>query len=206
MRKKSSSIDLTPLLDVILIFLFLALMINAGELLDVRALLEESEEQLAFLESEQEDTRAALADANERLSALSDWDNDRLGLLNDIEKLTYWKEVAEGEANFLSISVNEIAPERFIIVTSPNEDVYQQAIEFAAVGNSIANEEGINEFIYNTLSTIIESFGNEQPFFIIFDRSGSLNMEVRLIDRAVNMYKTTEVEDESINIYFTPSR
>ena len=202
MRKKSSSFDLTPLLDVILILLFLALIINAGEIIDARAHLEESEEQRALMESERDDAILSLNHANERLEALSDWDNERTSMLDEIGALSDWKTAAEGVMHFITINYRaDVDPRRITISAEPD---IEKMFEFIWEGNNIVNNDQISEDINSLLSDIVQSKTTGQPILILFEYNGIRTQEYNLVVRdAIIPFVESENAKNDFNIYYS---
>lgn len=201
-KKKSSSFDLTPLLDVILILFFIALIINAGEIIDVRAHLDESEEQRILLETERDDARLSLSHANERLEALSDWDNERSSLLDEIGALSDWKTAAEGVIHFVTIEYKaDVDPRRIIISAEPD---IEGMLEFQWEGNRIVNRDQIFDDLNSVLSDIVESQSKEQPILILFQYGGIRTQEYDLIVKdIITPFAESENAKNDFNIYYS---
>ena len=201
MRKKSSSFDLTPLLDVILILLFIALIINAGEIIDARAHLDESEEQRAILESERDDARLSLSNANERLEALSDWDNERSGLLDELGALSDWKTAAEGVMHFITIDYQaDNDSHRIIISAEPDID---GMFEFLWEGNTIVNKDQIIDDLNTLLLDIVQSKSTGQPILILFEHKGIRTQEYNLVNDVIVSFAESENVNNDFNIYYS---
>jgi len=201
MRKKSSSFDLTPLLDVILILLFLALIINAGEIIDVRAHLEESEEQRALLESERDNAILSLNDANDRLEALSDWDNERTSLLDEIGALSSWKTAAEGVMHFITINYQADDDPRKVIVSA--EPDIEGMFEFIWEGNNIVNKDQFSDDINSLLLDIVQSKSTGQPILILFEHRGIRTQEFNLVNDEIVSLAESENAKNDFNIYYS---
>jgi len=186
MKKKSSSFDLTPLLDVILILLFLALIVNTGEMIDYRTQLEESEEQRIILEKERNETTLALNEANERLVALSDWDNERTSLTDELGALNDWRAATEQAIHFISIFIQTDVEPRIINIGARSD--IEKTIELIWAdddSNIITNEDSVVSEFNRILSEIIELETDGQSVLIMFDYTDIRRQEFNLIDRCI---------------------
>ena len=157
MKRRFSSFDLTPLLDVILILLFLALMVNTGIMLDNRTDFEESEGQRIAVEQELAEVSIDLIDALERLNTLSDWDNERDRLLFEMGELVDWKTATEQTIHFIYIDYPSDFEPLAIHVTSGGDRLRDISVLWATEGNVILNRDVIGNELSSALQTIIES-------------------------------------------------
>ena len=171
MKKRDILIDLTPLLDVILVLFFLLLIQNAGAITGIRSqleeTLEETEKQQAIIEQELAETGAALDDANERLEALSDWDNERAKLLDELDALDEWRADAEQAIHFVYIDYLSYVEPRIIRVVSGSREDHEITIVWATDGNVISNRDSIRGELNAELQAAVDSRLDEHPFLIL---------------------------------------
>ena len=190
MKKKDILIDLTPLLDVILILFFLLLIQNTEIITAVRTQLEETELQQGIIEQELAEADAALDDANERLEAFSDWDNERERLLNELGVLDDWKLVAEQAIHFIYIDYQSNIEPRAFHVTSGDERLRDISIIWAD-GNNIQNRDAIRNELISALQTITESRSEVLPFLVLVRYSDIRQQEYRLINEILESFINT---------------
>jgi len=203
-KKKSSSFDLTPLLDVILILFFLILLRNTGEMVDFRTQLDESEVKRIILESERDEALGSLGDANERLAALSDWDNERTGLLDELGTLNDWKEAAQGAINFITLTIQTNIEPRVINISAEPDTDNDLEIIWADNDNIIINEDQITNELTGMLRDIVISQPSGHPTLIMLNHTGIRRQEFNLINGAINLFIEEESTGHDSNIYYSP--
>ena len=203
-KRKTSSFDLTPLLDVILILLFLALIINAGEVIDYRNRLDESIEQITGIEQANKDLENQLGVMNDRLEALSDWDSERSAMMSELDALAGWKDVAEGAVHFISLDISTIDETRTVNIVTKTMPEQNIEIIWAEDGsNTIINRSEASADIRRILSEITEPFTDEQPVLIMFNETGIRLQEYYLIDNEINAFKDAVRSGQDLSIYYT---
>jgi len=203
-RTRNLVIDLTSFLDVILILMFLALLMNTGEMEDFKTQLDESEELRINVELELGLALDALDDANERLAALSDWDDERIGLLDEIGALTDWKTATAGAIHFITVDVqSDVEPRLLNIYTEHSGDGSFEII-WSDTTNEISNETQLDSDLSDLLRDIIESNSSEKPTLIMFDHTGIRRQEFNLIDRCIKSVIALENTQNGLKIYYSP--
>ena len=191
MKKKDILIDLTPLLDVILVLFFLLLIQNAEIITAVRTQLEETEFQQGIIEQELAQASDSLDDANERLEAFSDWDNERNRLLNELGVLDDWKIVAEQAIHFICIDYKSDIEPRTFHVTSGGEKLRDISIIWADDRNVIQNSDVIRNEVNTALQIISEARSEALPFLILIRYSDIRQQEYQLIREILEAFINT---------------
>jgi len=177
---------------------------NTGEMEDYRTQLEESEELRVGIELELGAAQDTIIAVNERLDALSDWDNERVGLLDDIEALNNWITAAEGAIHFITINVNiSIEPRILSIQAEPIDDGSFEII-WSNVSNEIENESQLTNDISDVLRDIVETNSIEKPTLIMFNHTGIRRQEFNLIDGIIKSFISHENTQHDISIYYSP--
>jgi hypothetical protein len=197
MRKRDILIDLTPLLDVVLIMMFLVLLQNKALVADYKDRYDESAEQLIVVEQE-------LNEANERLDALSDWDNERLILTGELGLLSDWKTSVEEAVYFVEINIlTDVEPRGVSVKAKPDTNSEFPLLWAEDDSNRITNGNDILDWLDKTLSDVIEPEFDEKPVIILFDYSGIFNKEFNLIDGGISSFLESESRDYGLNIYYS---
>jgi len=200
MKKRDILVDLTPLLDVILILFFMMLLQSTGEMVDYRTQLQESEEQRIIMEQELDDTKVAYQNMSERLSALSDWDNDRLSLIDELESINEWKTAVESAVYFIAIDVQPSDNNRFVNISALPDKHYTIDVIWADDGGSIINRNYITEELHIALTEIIMSRTGTQPVLIMFEEP-TYNREDVIIKEAIRSFINDAVMEHDLSIY-----
>lgn len=203
-RTRNLVIDLTSFLDVILILMFLTLLMNTGEMEDYKSQLDESEELRLSIEHELGLAQNALIDKSDRLDALSDWDNERLGLLDEIGALSDWKAAAEGAIRFITIDYHATNEPREISILVESE--ISGTVEFIWDGNNITNDIHIQNEVNALLSDAIISGSSNQPLLIMLDYTEMRNREFNLINSVIMTFIELENARNEFNIYYSHYR
>jgi len=202
MKIRDIVFDLTAFLDVILVLLFLVLTLNTGELIDYRAQLDESDRQRISIEAELAEAEASLADVEEQLDALSDWEDDRLGIIDEIGALHEWREIVENAVHFIFVYIQIYDDQRTIWVEANPDMLHEIEIIWADdAQNIITNEPYIIENLNQTFSEIIETKEHEHPVILMFNTTGIALQEYRLITRGIDDFVSYAGDD--LNIYLS---
>ena len=203
MKKKEIKFDLTALLDITLILLFSILLLNAGQMVDFKSQLEESEEQRARIEEEKDEAERAYDEISDRLAALSDWDTERLELTEERNALDGWKTAVEESFNTISIDVQSEDGRRIINI----EPKLGQAKKIEMIwavdsSNVIINERYVLGELDTILSDVVETQSrlNEQPMLIMFNYGEIRNKEFILIYNGIQSFIDAKPD---INIYYS---
>ena len=202
-KRKFSSFDLTPLLDVILILLFLALIINAGEIIDYRVRLEDSEEMRMNIDRELNETNIILGQTRDRLEALNDWDNERINLSNELNDLAGWKTAAEEAMQFISIRIKTDVEPRIITINAQPIEEHNIDIIWADENNTIINRNDISNELNDLLSKIIDTLSPNLPTLIMFNETGIRQQEYTLINNLITSFILLHNPKQDTNIYYS---
>ena len=211
MKKKEIAVDLTSLLDVVLILLFSVLVLNAGQIIDAISRLDESEElraaalwQLGEAEAALGETEAALGEASLRLDALSDWDSERLSLIGELGALETWRDAAEEAARFVSLVVLAEDGRRMIFVSARPDIEERIEIEWAADGrNIILNHDFVESELSRLLQSILSPMPEGKPALLMLNETGIAFQEFNLVYRALRQFIASETE---IPVYLSVHR
>jgi len=206
MKKRDIAIDLTAFLDVILILMFFALMQNAGGIIEYRTQLYEIEAQVIILQQEQDELEYALADANERLLILSDWDNERAALVDELDTLSSQHSIMAEAANFVFLHMN-IDDHRRVIAIETSPGIYYEIEVFwdGAGGNNIANESNILQRLSTVLSTLADAQVGSHPMLVMFSYSDRVaRQEHIVITRGIRLLIDNSTHD--FQIYYSVHR
>jgi hypothetical protein len=177
---------------------------NTGEMEDYRTQLVESEELRVGIELELGAAQDTIVAVNERLDALSDWDNERIGLLDEIGALNDWITATEGAIYFIKVDVQIDVEPRLMNIYSEHTGDNIFEIIWSNVGNEIANVSQLTNDFSDVLRNIVESNSSEKPTLIMFNHTGVRVQEFNLIDRGIKTFISSENEQHSSNIYYSP--
>ena len=194
MKRREVIIDLTALLDIILILFFSVLILNTSQILeseeraaDYQARIFDMEEYLTSVEKE-------LDDALLRLEALSEWDIERLELIEEVSTQHIWRDAVEQAVFFVYINVSTQDERRILnMMARPN---INENIEIVwGTANIIINTGFVGVEINRVLDYIITA----QPMIIMFDETNIRLQEFRLIMQNVRQF--IEANNESVIRY-----
>jgi len=206
MKKRDIAIDLTAFLDVILVLMFFALIQNAGGMIDYRAQIYEMETQIVILGQEQYELEYALADANERLIILSDWDNERNRLEDELGALNAWHTIAANAANFTFVHMNIDNYSRVVAIeTSPGNFTYIQVFWDDTGGNTIVNESAVLQYISVTMHSVADALVGNHPMLVVFSYCERVaRQEYTVIYRGIRSFLDNSTHN--FQIYYSTHR
>jgi hypothetical protein len=198
MKKREILVDLTSLLDVILIIMFFILVQNTGNMTsykeklenDYKETLEKTEEQLSNAKQERDE-------AKEKLEKLSDSDNEITRLEHELDDLTDWRTVVEDAIYFVSIEMQTDVETRTINITAKPNFNSKIDVKWADDSNIIENEDDVLSELSTTLSSMISS--DERPVLIMFNYNRIRNKEFNLIDKGISLFRA----ERDFNIHYS---
>ena len=189
MKRREIVIDLTALLDIILILFFSVLILNTGQILeseeraaDYQTRFFEMEEYLTSLEEE-------LHDALLRLEALSDWDTERLELIDEIDTQHIWRNAVEQAVFFVYMNVSTQDDRRILNITA-SPDINENIEIVWGAANTIIN----TGFVSSEINRVLDSVITSQLIIIMFDETDIRLQEFRLIIQTIRQFIETNNE------------
>jgi len=205
MKKRDIVMDLTVFIDVVLVLMFLVLTQNTGEMYDYRAQLYEAENQLAALKQDADEMAATLdgvnellADVNERLAAVSDWNNDRLGLMDELGPLQEQMELIRDAVHFVFISMHIENHSRVLHIEAAPNVSQTFGVVWLASENRIVNSVEVAEWVRTIISNIAETIDGEHPIMIMLNYTGIARQEYSLIVNAIRYFDGDDYEEHNI--------
>ena len=157
MKKRQILVELTPLLDVILIMLFVLLVQSKTQVQAAEVDRDEAESESAVLKVELESVKNALEEAKRRERTLG---------------------IVDEKSAIVTVSVIESSPRRILIESDGGTVTY--------VSLDSGRSDTARERFIGALRSIIEEGGTESAFLVFqYDRNGIYNSEYELIKDAV---------------------
>ena len=192
MKRREIVIDLTALLDIILILFFSVLILNTGQMLeseeraaDYQTRFIEMEEYLAVLEEE-------LNDALLLIEALGEIEG--LELMEELIAQHIWRDAVEQAVFFVYMNVSMQDNRRILNITA--RDNINEGIEMVwGAANTIIN----TGFVSSEINRVLDSVITAQPMIIMFDETDIRLQEFRLIIQNIRQF--IETNDEFVIRY-----
>ena len=157
MKKRQILVELTPLLDVILIMLFVLLVQSKTQVQAAEVDRAEAESESAVLKVELESVKNVLEEAKRRERTLG---------------------IVDEKSAIVTVSVIESSPRRILIESDGGTVTY--------VSLDSGRSDTARERFIGALRSIIEEGGTESAFLVFqYDRNGIYNSEYELIKDAV---------------------
>lgn len=192
MRKREVAIDLTALLDVILILFFSVLLLNTEQIARQRLSAEEADEQRAAAERELAGAMEALGETMERLEALREWDTERLGLLDEAKAQGVWRAAVEGAFVVARMGVSAAEGRRLLGIEG--REAGESVEIFWGAGNAIQNREYVENAVTAALGAMLDAAPGETPMLVMLDDAGIAWQEFGLVYGAVRRFAESRPE------------
>ena len=193
MKRREIFIDLTALLDIILILFFSVLILNTGQLSDFHSRLIEAEEYLSITEefwvtAEQERIVAGemLDELMLRLEALDDWDSERLEFIDRARAQYAWRVAVEQAIFFIYIHVEPDNGRRMAVISTHDTDESVEIIWALDDRNIIINTGFVTNEIHRILDDRIAH--RTTPIIIMFNDAGIFLQEFNTIIQALHQF------------------
>ena len=184
MKRREVIIDLTALLDIVLILFFSVLILNTGQILeseeraaDYQTRFFEIEESFATLEDELD---AALF----RLEELSEWDTERLELIDKVNIQHIWRDAVEQAVFFIYIHVSAQDNRRILNIDNETIEIIW------GIENTIIN----TGFVSSEINRVLDYINTTQLVIIMFDETDIRLQEFRLIMQNIRQFAETSNE------------
>ena len=189
MKRKGIIFDLTPLLDVILILFFSVLLMNFEQVTEYISRFREAEQQRIVAEQELGLAEAELYEVSIRLEALSEWDTERLELIEALDAQVVWRSAIEEAIYVIALHVHTEDGRRLINISArPDIDETIEIIWAVDGRNIIQNTGFVSSEIDRVLHNIIAPLPNERLILIMFNEAGIAVQEFNLIIRNIELF------------------
>ena len=182
MKRREIAIDLTALLDIVLILFFSVLILNTGQILeseekaaDYQARFFEMQESFAMLENE-------LDDALLQLEILSEIEG--LELIEEVILQNIWRAAVEQAVFFVYVNVSEQDNRRIL-------NINDETIEITwGIENTIIN----TGFVSSEINRVLDYINTTQLVIVMFDETDIRLQEFRLIMQNIRQFTETNNE------------
>jgi biopolymer transport protein ExbD len=199
MKKREILIDLTSLLDVVLILMFFILVQSTGNLTNIK---EELREELQITENQLASARQERDAANKKLEEQSNWDNERTKFERELNDLNDWRTAVEEAIFCVSIEMQtNVEPHTINISAKPNVNNSIDVIWADGDSNVITNENDVLSKLNAILASIVDTDDtNKRPVLIMLSYDKVPNKEFNLIDKGIEMFRAERI---SKTIYYS---
>ena len=195
MRKKGIIFDLTPLLDVILILFFSVLLMNIEQVTEYLSQFREAEEQRITAEQELGEAVAELYEVSKRLEALSEWDTERLELMEALGAQVAWRSAIEEVIYVIAMHVFTEDGRRMINISARPDINETIQIIWAVDGRNVIQNAGfVSSEIDRILHSIVAPLPSERPILILFNEAGIAVQEFNLINHNIGLFTQANLE------------